>query len=177
MKKINTIADLLGHTNYIDIPEMPGYVISKDCKVVSKNYMRRGYPKILKPWINKFGYTDYQLCVNGKVFRMLLSRLMLISFVGSPPNKDSQARHLDGNPRNNDLSNLAWGSPKENQQDRFQHGTDCAGERSPTAKFTEDQVREIRESKVPARQLAREFDVYHTTILQIRKRKTWKHIQ
>jgi DNA-binding CsgD family transcriptional regulator len=32
-------------------------------------------------------------------------------------------RHLDGNPANNHISNLGWGTNSENTQDRLEHGT------------------------------------------------------
>lgn len=174
---LKSIEKLLNGEEFTSIPEFDKYVITKSGLVISKNYMRRGYPKILNPWKDKFGYSAFQLTRNDKKLKqMRLSRLLLICFVGNPPESNSEARHLDGNPRNNNLSNLAWGSPKENQQDRFRHGTDCAGSRSPTAKFTEEEVKEIRESIIPARKLAKKYGVYHTTILQIRKKKTWKNV-
>jgi hypothetical protein len=36
-------------------------------------------------------------------------------------NQHPLIRHLDGNPKNNRLENLAWGTYKENAQDRELH--------------------------------------------------------
>lgn len=56
------------------------------------------------------------------------------------------------------------------------------GEKSRTAKLTEDQVREIRARYVPGKRgtgskaLAKEYGVHYRTIEQILRRETWKHI-
>lgn len=51
-------------------------------------------------------------------------RLVLFSFVGIPPlnTQRIEARHLDGNPANNHLSNLVWGTVAENRADRRRLG-------------------------------------------------------
>ena len=49
-------------------------------------------------------------------------RLVLLAFVGRPSRKGMVARHKDGDPANNRLGNLAWGTAQENWQDRKQHG-------------------------------------------------------
>lgn len=51
-------------------------------------------------------------------------RLVLFAFVGVPPANTQriEARHLDGNPANNNLTNLAWGTVAENRADRRRLG-------------------------------------------------------
>ncbi len=49
-------------------------------------------------------------------------RVVLETFQGPCPD-GMVCRHLDGNPHNNRLDNLAWGTMLENSQDRFRHGT------------------------------------------------------
>ncbi len=48
-------------------------------------------------------------------------RLMLETFVGPRP-EGYICRHLDGDPTNNHLSNLCWGTPRENYDDTIRHG-------------------------------------------------------
>lgn len=48
-------------------------------------------------------------------------RMVLATFEGDQP--EMQVRHLDGDPQNNHLSNLAYGTPAENMQDCLDHGT------------------------------------------------------
>ena len=51
-------------------------------------------------------------------------RLVLFAFVGVPlaNTQRIEARHLDGNPANNNLANLAWGTVVENRADRRRLG-------------------------------------------------------
>ena len=73
-------------------------------------------------WENSDGYTNVEL--KRKKRRVLASVhvLVLEAFTGPRPLPDSVARHLDGNPANNTLANLAWGTPAENTQDMIRHG-------------------------------------------------------
>lgn len=61
-------------------------------------------------------------------------RLVLLAFVGAPANSTqrSEVRHLDGNPANNNISNLLWGTVKENRADRRRLGE--------KAKLTKEQM-------------------------------------
>lgn len=63
-------------------------------------------------------------------------RLVLLSFVGFPEDYAKgirvEGRHIDGNPANNSLENLAWGTVKENRADRRRLGE--------KAKLTKEQM-------------------------------------
>lgn len=50
------------------------------------------------------------------------------------------------------------------------------GEQSGNAKLTESDILAIRASGEPYRKIAEKYDVDHTLIYQIKKRKIWKHI-
>ena len=101
-------------------------------------------------------------------------RLVLRTFVGEPIPGDV-ARHIDGNPENNRLENLAWGTPAENNRDMVRHGRSGRGERSASAKLTEQDVRLIRSLRgwVSAARLGRVFGVTPTTISQVWNGRSW----
>lgn len=111
----------------------------------------------------------------------LIHRLVLEAFVGPAP-EGMQCRHLDGDSKNNQLSNVCWGTVGENGGDRVRHGTargQPAGEGHSQAKLTETQVREIRFRTLQGERpcnLGREFNISEATIRDIRNRKSWKHI-
>ena len=67
---------------------------------------------------------------------LYVHRLVLLAFVCPPeqyaPNVRVEGRHLDGNPANNALKNLAWGTVKENRADRRRLGE--------KAKLSKDQM-------------------------------------
>lgn len=50
------------------------------------------------------------------------------------------------------------------------------GENTRSAKLTEEQVREILKSTETVRTLGKKFNVSHSAIGLIKKRKTWAHI-
>lgn len=179
--------DILDYKNWHQISSM-GRVKS----LIRKH--RFGYSrkeKILKPYPNYKGYLRVDLYKDGQRKRHQVHRLVLEVFIGLCP-KGMECRHLDGNPQNNRLDNLKWGTRSENQQDRIAHGTsnkgltyNC-GENQGSHKMTEKQILEIRKlyktklssgkRKYSQRQLAQMFNVTQTTIKDIVNINTWKHI-
>lgn len=82
--------------------------------------MRRK-PLILRPGKMVGGYLFVNLYQAAKVKTpVTVHRLVLEAFVGPRPD-GMECRHLDGDPANNRLANLAWGSPVENASDRKRH--------------------------------------------------------
>lgn len=58
----------------------------------------------------------------GRRRSILVHRLVLEAFDGPCP-EGMECRHLDGDPTNNRLANLRWGTRSENNLDRVAHGT------------------------------------------------------
>lgn len=102
-------------------------------------------------------------------------RLVLEAFAG-PCGNGMEARHLDGNPSNNDLTNLKWGTVEENTGDRGRHGNFTKGERNGSAKLKDEDVIAIRQSNSSDKDLAIQYGVSRTCILKIRLRRRWRHI-
>jgi predicted HTH transcriptional regulator len=92
-----------------------------------------------------------------------------------------QCRHLDGNSKNNNLSNLKWGTPRENQQDRNIHGTGQFGSKNPIAKLNEYQVKIIKillkSKKFSNTEIAKIFGVTRFNISAIKNKRSWTHIE
>lgn len=80
------------------------YLINKKGEIFSNKTK-----KILKGSIDSDGYTVMKL--NKKIYK--LHRLVAVQFIENPLDKP-QVNHLDGNKRNNEVSNLEWVSAKEN---------------------------------------------------------------
>jgi hypothetical protein len=87
-----------------------------------------------------------------------------------------ECRHLDGDPANNALTNLAWGTRAENMHDKIRHGTERHGEEKANARLTAAQVHAIRLDARSSRSVAVDYGVSHTTILGIRRGRTWMGI-
>ena len=66
---------------------------------------------ILKPFLSGGKY----LCVSlGRKNKQLVHRLVMITFLPIEGMENLQVNHKDGNPNNNQLSNLEWVTPSEN---------------------------------------------------------------
>ena len=107
--------------------------------------------------------------------------LVLETFIGPRPTQEHGTRHLDGNPKNNHLDNLLWGTAQENADDRLAHGTQVRGKKVGIAKLTEQQVQEIKAAipfwkKGMATSFANKFGVGRTAITEIRNNNTWRHV-
>lgn len=85
-----------------------------------RQYHRRG--KILAMHVNRNGYLQTSTRVNGKPFERMVHRLVLAAFTGEFP-EGMQVCHNDGNPQNNRIENLRWGTYSDNVHDRIKHGT------------------------------------------------------
>jgi hypothetical protein len=103
---------------------------------------KRHRGRILKPASGEGGHLWVGL---GRDHRDFVHRLVLTAFVRDRRD-DEESRHLDGNPANNRLENLAWGTRLENMADRKRLGEENPprGTRCRRAKFTEDDVYFIR---------------------------------
>lgn len=63
-------------------------------------------------------------CVRERQTVRAVHVLVLEAFRGPRPGPDYEGRHLDGDPGNSALVNLAWGTRQENWGDRRRHGRD-----------------------------------------------------
>jgi hypothetical protein len=101
-------------------------------------------------------------------------RLVLEAFVGKCP-QGMECCHNDGNPMNNNLSNLRWDTPKNNHADKVKHETTNRGERCGTAKLTLVQVNAIRKDNRLQRIIAEEYGVRQSLISRIKNGVRWQH--
>jgi hypothetical protein len=109
-------------------------------------------------------------------FTKAIHLLVLEAFVGPCP-PGMEGRHLDGDPMNNKLSNLAWGTPGQNSADRDGHGTTARGERHGKARLTEKDVLAIRASSEQGTVLAKRYGVGKQAIYSIKDGTNWRHLR
>lgn len=129
----------------------------------------------LKPSMRK-GYLTYCLKNNGTYQRVWVHHLVLKAFGFIRPSQQHQVRHLDGNKFNNHISNLKWGTVKENMNDKYLYGTVLVGEKCPNSKLKDHQAKEILLSPLKTSDLAKKYSVSRHTILRIKKRINWRHL-
>jgi hypothetical protein len=141
-------------------------------------------PRVLRDWPHdRTGHRRVSLCRDGTRRDRDIHQLVLLTFVGPCP-PGHEGAHLDGNPRNNRLSNLAWATHAENESHKRLHGTAsvpppprCCGERNGAAKLREEDIPAIRASAETSTVMARRYDVDHSLICRIRRREAWRHVE
>jgi hypothetical protein len=171
---------------YRAVVDFPGYRVGNDGSVWtcwrtcrSGSAMTSNW-KRLKALIHKRrGYLYVNLSRDGGYKSNRIHRLVLRAFVGPCPD-GMECRHLDGDPKNNLLTNLAWGTQKENREDCAAHEHYQKGEKHSQAKLTAEQVLDVRRryaaGGVFLRELAEELGVSLTGIHAIIQRRNWTHI-
>lgn len=101
---------------YKEVPGYPGYYVTKIGTV------RNRYGK-LKPSVHRDGHLYHVVRVGIERVQTKLYIHRAVMLAWGPPNAHNKPliRHLDGNPKNNRLENLAWGCHRQNALDRELH--------------------------------------------------------
>jgi hypothetical protein len=159
----------------------PGYFVCADGSLWSTrlgNELRR-----LSTPVATNGYQVVVLCrsennvIERKTF--YLHQLVAVAFLGARSDDHEEIRHLDGVKTNCVVSNLSWGTRKQNAADREAHGRTFHGSAHPLAKLTEKTVLEARRRTAAGESmntLCKELGVSVGTLSPAVHRKTWKHI-
>lgn len=174
-----------------NIPEYEGFYQASNLGRIRSILRPKTLGGILRPILDTGGHLQIGLYKNGKQKRLLIHRLILETFI-SPCPSGMECRHLDGNPVNNKLNNLKWGTHSENSQDSIKHGTffhpDNSGSNNGHAILRESDVHKIRKllqsgrngrsgQKYSQKEISKMFNVHRYTISMIVTGKTWKHLQ
>lgn len=161
-------------------PILTKYLISRSGDVYSETVKSHG--RKLQPYKDSHGYFQVSLFHKGKRYDKLIHHLVLETFSSFRP-INSGCRHLDGNPTNNHVSNLKWGTQKENSADRDKHGRTAnqKGEMNGNAILTEQEVRNIfhlyKTKQYSLSYLAHQFLVSIQCVWRIVTQKSWKHLE
>lgn len=140
------------------------YLVYEDGKVQNKNTLR-----FLKPDVNR-GYKRVTLCHDGITTRHLVHRLVAEAFVPNPEGKP-HVNHLDGNPSNNNVDNLEWCTPSENEY----HSYRALSKQVPkginrwNSKFSDEDVNDIiaYAKQNGMRATGRAFSCSHTYVSEL----------
>ena len=124
-----TFEDIVGedvpcHDDYLDerftpIPGHPDYFISTFGRV----YSLKSHQFLTLKKMDKQGHVGFSLSEPGrKPDYVYLHRLMADAFIYNP-DELPVVRHLNDDPIDNDLDNLAWGTQRDNWYDSVRNGT------------------------------------------------------
>ncbi len=166
-----------------EVAGFPGYFIGKDGspwsygKKNTKGWWKRLKPQPRSKKVRHLVVTLWCREERKHCFRYV-HRLVLEAFVGPCP-EGMQCRHDNGNPHDNRLENLQWGTPLDNMKDKIRHGTMPRGSTHWKTKITEQDVLEIRRLCAEGRSqssVSRMYGVSPGAIFNIVHRIQWYHI-
>jgi len=166
-----------------DIEDYEGiYRINSTGVVESVNRITpHGHHRIGKPMEieNCRGYLRVNLTKNGKQNHLTIHRLVAKAFIPNPYNKPT-VNHIDGNPLNNNVTNLEWATIKEQNLHAEMLGLKgYKGSKNPNSKLTDEDVKQIRillSEKKTLKYIAKQFRVSLGLIGLIKQNRIWKHI-
>ena len=161
---------------YEDI--LDGYFINR----LGEIYSARRWGELIKlkahPSTTR-GYLHISLRVEDRRARMFCVHVLVCAmFHEKPTDGVYHACHRDGNKLNCKASNMYWGTPTQNMEDRERHRL-ASGRVHHRAKLTPDQVKEIRRrihSGEQAKVLAKELGLSASNVTDIYKGVFWKMI-
>lgn len=105
-----------------------GYEVTADGRVFSIASNWRGLGRReLSQTANSDGYPSVRLTINGNRKRFAVHKLVAAEHLPPRPSDRHEVRHLDGNKLNPAATNLAWGTQKDNADDRERHGRTSRG--------------------------------------------------
>lgn len=170
---------------YRDVPDNYGYVVSNTGTVWSCRNSGFLEWRQLGTRKNKWGYLSVKIALcspEGKPKSRLrfIHRLVLGAFIGPCPD-GFECRHLDGNPGNNLLDNLCWGTHQENVADMMKHGRfpDQRGFHNGRSKLKDSDIYKIRElysAGMSSCRIGPIFGVSQVLVSSILRGVAWKHL-
>ena len=159
------------------IPNYPNYEVSNYGRVRSWTNWKKGELMSAQQQ-GRGAYYQVRLSHKKHSTSINIHTLVMSAFVGERQ-KGMEVRHLDGNPANNHLDNLAYGTAKENGQDRIKHKTTASGIKNWNSKLIPADIYLVRLldsfgwGKIA---IAKVVGVSRGNIYKILNGTAWKHV-
>lgn len=151
-------------------------------KVVGGRWGKSHYRgKMVKVTRNpKHGYGQLSLVGEWKKKTVRAHRVVAEAFIPNPSNKP-YINHIDCDKLNNSIENLEWVTAKENTEHISKLGrfNPLRGSASTSAKLIEDDIlgmRLLKKAGMRNFEIAHIYRVSQSTVGDILKRKTWRHV-
>ena len=179
---------LLSRIDYHDLPnEIWRDVVNYEGLYQVSNFGRiksfhKNNAKIITPKPDNHGYLRVVLCKNYKKKNRMVHVLVAQAFILNPEGK-KQVNHIDGNKKNNRVENLEWLTPSENIAHAFDMGLRKSGCEHHMAKFTAEQIRDIRTNCVPGdselgfKAFAKKYNVTPRVVQLVYYRKSYINVE
>jgi hypothetical protein len=161
--------EVLGYNGNYTISE-DGVILSNSGRFLNKE------DKSITHSLTDDGYEFIRLSLNYKIKKHFVHRIIAQHFIPNP-NGLEQVNHIDGNKRNNVISNLEWCSRQDNMKHAALNNLMQNGSDRPSSKLTEKQAIEIKNSKLSGSELAKIYGVSKNTALLIKRGLKWSYLK
>jgi len=129
----------------------------------------------------KWRYGIFQIHTKNQKMQIRAHRASWYYFYGVLPPLDMFVCHSCDNPSCVNPSHLFLGTPKDNTRDMVNKQRSCTGSKNGKTKLNNEQVINIKkllkDNKLTQAEIAKIFKISQSTINQINKNKTWKHVK
>ena len=167
-----------------NIPGLSGYGASADGRIWSM--WQWGKRKLSNEWREmtqhpkrngKYMLTHLGHC--GEQHTYQVHRLVVMAFIGDIP-PGMVVNHKDGNPKNNNLSNLEVCTQQWNEIHAFLNHLHPRGEDHVNTIYKENTIRQIKQEYarggITQRKLSEKYSVKISTVQAVLSGRMWKHV-
>lgn len=168
-------------------PSYPGYSITKSGDVFShRRRFGKGkgngggvvidpdYSRKMNPFFGHGRYVYVSISTKRGQRVIPVHLLLLDAFVGPRP-AGQETRHLDGNPENNSLDNICYGTRKMNSEDRVRHGRQRG--REILNRIQVVNIRSLREQGVAVTAIAKRHSISETCARDVINQRTYVNVK
>jgi hypothetical protein len=164
----------------LQVPGYPGYEVADDGSVWTSKLGAKAHGgwRQLAASAGVNGYPRVTLSHLNVQKDWHVHELVMLAFVGPRPAR-SVIRHLNGDPSDNRLVNLSYGSYAENEADKDRHGRRVKGSAVHGAKLTESSVVVLRNRFAQGAsypELIGAFGLNHSAIHRALHGRTFSHV-
>lgn len=164
---------------WLQVETFPNYMVSATGHIKTVDYNHTGTERMIKSFVNSYGYLSCNLMQNGIRKRKLIHRLVAEAFIPNPMNLPT-VNHKDGNKLNNHVDNLEWMSIEDNTRDahtqglvRYVNGESHYKAIIPTEEIVK--IKSLLGRNIKGRDIAKQFGVSEKYISSIKTGRSRKH--
>ena len=132
--------------------------------------------RVLSKLKQRSGHLGVPLCLDGIKTRHRIHVLVAEAFIGPRP-PGLEVRHLDGDPTDNRVSNLRYGTASDNRLDTYVHRARPTGEKSHLAKISNEAVQNVRalQGLFSSREVGLKFGVSDSYVRELWRDEKRRH--
>ena len=133
-------------------------------------------PRLRHLSLGTSGYLSLVLSKRNVKKNHMVHRLVAICFIGHPPSAVHQVAHADGDKLNNFADNLRWATPRENNFDKYSHGTAVFSNGRRYGVLSDEDVVRIRLDPRQYSSVASQFNITPAMVGSIKRKECYSRV-